>query len=335
MNFIDEITFNPDCCADKYEIRYGLDKVEFVSKHTTDIVWADKATLVGRINRKKVGTFTVKELTEKYNKELYRKGYRSRIILTRFFSREIFNRLKPMEDTLGRPHLVEFFQDIVCKDNENVIQLTDHQIFHAYMKYSHGAVESHIYDRGKIRTYTKDKPPEYILTEAQYDEWIWKLRNAQKWLRDKDNDIIGNRTLYLGAKKDHFRFVIYARLSKQDKKSVVHSEFRLSGKEQMKRLGVLNRENGYLYAFQNEKILHAAQRYKELLKKRLKFNKINVKKVANHFLGWENRNKLEPNETKRQQLCIAHLKRLYCNYTAGFMMFAEHKKLRKGLYILR
>ncbi len=333
MHYIDEITFNTDNVTDKYDIRYGIDKIEFVSKHPKDIVRADKATLVGRINRKKEGSFTVTELKEKYNEELYRKGYRSRIILTRFFSPEIFNRLKPMEDTLGRPHLVEIFQDIVCENHETAIKLADKQIHHAYMRYSHGTIDSHIYDRGRIRTYTKEKPPESILTEAKYEDWLWRLRDAQRWLRDKDKDIIGNRTLYLGNKQDHFKFVVYARLSKLDKKPVLHSEFRLTGKDQMKKLGVLDRKNGYLSAFQNEKMLHAAQLYKEYLGKRIKFSKVNAVKLARNYLGWENRKSFNKKEQQRIQFCARTVKRLYRNYTAGFVMFADHVGVDKRLYI--
>ena len=329
--FIDEITFNPDTYVGKYEIRYGVDKIEFISKQTAHNVEADIHSI--RPIKREYGSVKVFKIkNNKNSRELYKQGYRARIILHNITS-ELLDFLQPVKEIIGRPHSIEIFQDIVCRTNQEAIRLADYQIYHGYMRYKHGTVDSHIYNRNRIRTYTKGKPPENILTEEEYVDWLWNLRNSQKWLLNRKKNIIGDRTLYLGNKEDHFQFVIYARLSKIDKRPVVHSEFRLSGKKQMQALGILDRENGYLFTIKNDLMLHAAQQYKILLKKRIKFKKVNELKLGKHYLGWSNKKKFSEEENKQINFYANVVSRLYRRYTAGFIKFADHMNLDKRLFL--
>lgn len=319
---------------------YGVDKIEFLSIQTKQNVQFDLRAI--RPISKKLGIVTVHSILEKNDKEIFKQGYRSKIILSRIPNEvepELFNKLQKVEFLFQRPHIVEIFKDMVCTHKEEAIALANEQIRRVYMIYKHGLVEHHLIDTKRLETYRKIIPSK-TRTEEQLDSFLYPsyAKGFEKdksglWKRKQEKEFIGTKTLYVGAKDDVLAFVIYARLSKEDGQPVVHSEFRFKGQKAMQKLGILDRKNGTLNVIQNYLISNSAKIYDDNLQKRIKFNDINWQKLARLSFGWENRKKFNMVEEKRLGLCIRHLRQQIPIYTAGFVAYAEDMGLDRRQYL--
>ncbi|MCK4767719.1 MAG: hypothetical protein KAS28_04960, partial [Desulfobacula sp.] len=136
----------------RHDVRYGLDKVEFITKKSLDDVMKTIATV--RPIKVTVGTIKTeaikngKKIKPSY-KDAYRDGFRTIVRLTNI-TPELFGLLKGTEIILGKPLLVEIFQDIVCDSEKEAIALTEKHIQYSHMLYQEA--DWHIYDRNKSRS---------------------------------------------------------------------------------------------------------------------------------------------------------------------------------------
>ena len=312
-----------------YPVRYGLDKVEFVTKRPFNDVKESLSSL--RPLSSNVGAFKIKEITKDKNDsishkniEAYGKGYRTIIFFTNI-SFDLFELLKGKEAILGKPWMVELFQDIVCPTNEEAVRLSNKKINDSYL--CNQDLYNHVYDSRDLTSYVSE-PPKFN-TEKKYDDWLWCMYKRQNKPKP---EIIGNRTLYLG--KGDFRYVIYARLSKTDGKPVVHSEFRFRGLNLLRKLNIRKKGTSYIETLKNETTLRSADLFNELAGQHVRMSGIDVLKLSRHYLGWSDKKKFSQHETQKIQLHALVLKRmLHLNTTSNFMRYFKEYNINYRLFV--
>lgn len=346
----------------RHDVRYGLDKVEFITKKSLDDVMKTIATV--RPIKVTVGTIKTeaikngKKIKPSY-KDAYRDGFRTIVRLTNI-TPELFGLLKGTEIILGKPLLVEIFQDIVCDSEKEAIALTEKHIQYSHMLYQEA--DWHIYDRNKIRSQRKTPPPKNATTK-EYESYLYSISYRQMQ-REINKEIIGNRTLYLSDKKKSdkkgsskkgnmkyavsarqlnvhqsdeepkFTYTAYARLSKKDKKAVMHHEFRVKGWHLSKKLGVRKKGTSYLDTLKNLTGLHSAKVFDNIYGNSIRLSKINEDKLSKHHLGWSDKKNFTKSDEDKIKTYGKQLKRIWkLDTTASYMHYFKENDLDYRLFI--
>ena len=297
-------------------IRYGLDKVEMVSKlDTTDVRKAVNA--LGPFSRSLVSRVRIVDIddclmrTARYRnlyKQFYNDGHRTLVRIVRP-TPEFFQRLQGNEKFIGKPIEVELCSDIVTPSKEVACQAVNRLIDSTILLYD---MNRHVFlfDRHDETRYSgiKDKSK----TLAEHESY---LEEQRKRLGSPKHDIFGNRTLYLG--NGDLVYKIYARRSKLDGLPVARREFRISGNNLRKLLGIRKEKGSYLQALKNLSGLRSSKVFLQLHDTYIKYCEINRLAVAKHFLGWSAKKILTVGEAAKLSLHYEHFKRCYRIETAA------------------
>jgi len=309
-------------------VKYGIDKVEFVSKK--DISFFDKMVRkirpfgmkYGMLNLKKISTTTNDKLNYK-NKSLVSNGYRTIVIITRI-TELTFPYLIENNINFDYLSLVELFRDIECKDNDEAISLTKKIIRKSYLLYQDS--HAHLFVRSDLRTHRIKHGP--FLTEKRYYDHFYGLYRKQN-----KKTTIGERTLYLGG--HDFTHVTYARNSKTTDAPVVHQEFRLAGRNIARLAKVKKGKTNYLGSLKSLQSSSVADIYEYLDKTHVKLADINQLKLANNHLELSRRKKLSVEEVCDSKLYLKHLKSAHpLNITSYFMKYFRKSKANYSLFLL-
>jgi hypothetical protein len=160
------------------------------------------------------------------------------------------------------------------------------------------------------------------------------LLSQLKKLPLRKNDIIGPRTLYLG--NSYFEYTVYARLSKRDNKPVVHREFRISGDNIRKHLGVVKKGASYLSTLQNLAGLRSSIIFEKLHNKYISYYDINKLSVAKHFANASAKKKLSAGEVQGLGLSYQVFKGVYRIETAAeLQQWCREKNLDYRIFLQR